>query len=368
MLGSARRRSAATPRLSQWSVGRLTGSERSWPRLMLVPEASRAGSPPASRSAAEGPGHLTAPSLAAMFMSGAVLSLLASVLPHGPGVDTPVVAAVASTGIPVALFLWVWGRRLDTWVFHLLLFCGTAIVGLGVYLGMGGGTAVAAAAFYVWITLYAFAFFRWRAATAHLVWAACSFAVALAVSGNPAAPAEWLLIVGTAAVAGMVVGALRDQLHALASTDALTGLPNRQSLDELLERELARAHRGGRPLCLGVIDLDDFKEINDTHGHLVGDRTLSELTEAWKAGLRAGDILVRYGGDEFVVILPDSPAGEAAEVLGRLSAEAHHSWSAGVTALDAGDSPGSLLARADTALYEAKRRGRNQLVVVPEAS
>jgi diguanylate cyclase (GGDEF)-like protein/PAS domain S-box-containing protein len=157
---------------------------------------------------------------------------------------------------------------------------------------------------------------------------------------------------------------LLAQVEVLARHDALTGLPNRRSLEELLPREMARARRDGSSLCLAIVDIDHFKAYNDTHGHLAGDAVLRECAIAWDAQLRGADSIVRFGGEEFLVVLPDCGVAEAVETIERLRAAtaADQTCSAGLARWDFTESGESLLSRADAALYEAKATGRDRVV------
>jgi len=158
-------------------------------------------------------------------------------------------------------------------------------------------------------------------------------------------------------------GLLREVAE-MARSDALTGLPNRRALDEALPREMARARRSEAPLCLAIVDIDHFKAYNDSHGHLVGDVLLRDCAAAWDAELRGEDMLVRFGGEEFLVMLPDCEPNDAAEIVERLRAATPdgQTCSGGLVRWDAVESFEELLARADAALYEAKGAGRDQLV------
>lgn len=158
--------------------------------------------------------------------------------------------------------------------------------------------------------------------------------------------------------------ALIGEVQLLARSDALTGLPNRRALDDQLPREMARAMRAGSPLCLAIVDVDNFKSYNDTHGHLAGDKVLRDCAVAWDASLRGEDMILRFGGEEFLAILPNCEPGDATEVIERLRAATPggQTCSAGLAVWHPGESVDDLVGRADKALYEAKEAGRDRLV------
>jgi diguanylate cyclase (GGDEF)-like protein len=159
---------------------------------------------------------------------------------------------------------------------------------------------------------------------------------------------------------------LLSDLEARARTDELTGLPNRRAWHEQLPRQLAAAATSAAPLSLAMIDLDYFKRYNDTQGHQAGDRLLKQVSGAWTGELRPGDLLVRYGGEEFALALPHCGVEEALVIVERLRSliPDGQSCSAGVVSWDGEESATELLGRADEALYDAKRGGRNQSVTV----
>jgi two-component system cell cycle response regulator len=167
-------------------------------------------------------------------------------------------------------------------------------------------------------------------------------------------------------------------LGAIASeavSDGLTGLYNRRYFEDALVREVERARRYGVQSALLLVDLDEFKAINDTRGHQEGDRVLQEVADVVRRHLRATDIACRIGGDEFAVILCDTPHDEALAVAERIRADVEHAFARAVT-ISAGlasvprdaASPDELVAGADRALYAAKRAGRNGTVSAPDAS
>ena len=155
-----------------------------------------------------------------------------------------------------------------------------------------------------------------------------------------------------------------DRLQRMVRTDELTGLPNLRALEEQLPRELARARREGAPLSVAMLDLDRFKAFNDRHGHLAGDRHLKRVAAAWRQVLRPYDILARFGGEEFTIILPGCELGTASGVVERLrqATPGGESCSAGVVEWVLNEHPEVLVTRADSALYEAKRTGRARTV------
>ncbi len=168
--------------------------------------------------------------------------------------------------------------------------------------------------------------------------------------------------------------AAEDQLHALARRDALTGIHNRRSLIELGVSELERARRYGRPFAAAMMDVDFFKRVNDEHGHAAGDEVLKAVVRMTTELLRGSDLLGRWGGEEFVVLLPETDHIASARVLERVRASiaAHPimvskelsvpvTISIGVGEWTGIESLESLVERADLACYAAKRAGRNRL-------
>lgn len=160
-----------------------------------------------------------------------------------------------------------------------------------------------------------------------------------------------------------------------ASTDALTQIANRRGLMQAFELEQARALREAVPLAVGLLDIDNFKRLNDSLGHAAGDQALVALAEHVRRSLRPVDVVARYGGEEFVVLLPATPVAEAQVVLTRLQRllsaslfmhdgqEVFVTFSAGVTAYRDGEAVEEALERADEALYEAKRTGKNRTCI-----
>ena len=171
------------------------------------------------------------------------------------------------------------------------------------------------------------------------------------------------------------ISALHDELREQAIRDPLTGLYNRRYLDETLEREFSRARRASYPISVVLLDTDRFKSVNDTYGHKSGDRVLTVLGEIIRQSIRAGDIPCRYGGEEFVIVMPDTPIEIAAQRAEQIRQRFHAmrffkgenaivpSLSLGIAAYPShGRSAGKVLHAADRAMYAAKSAGGNNAV------
>ncbi|HEX7841881.1 MAG TPA: GGDEF domain-containing protein, partial [Kofleriaceae bacterium] len=168
------------------------------------------------------------------------------------------------------------------------------------------------------------------------------------------------------------------RLRRVAVTDLLTGVYNREFLVERLPQEIQAAIDRDWPLSVAMVDVDRFKAVNDSYGHHVGDAVLTEVARRLRGAIRSGDVLVRYGGEEFLAVLPRADAGRAWEVgermRQRVSERAFHVGeglalllrvSVGVAQWRSGERMPALIERADTALYGAKDRGRNRVEVAP---
>lgn len=190
-----------------------------------------------------------------------------------------------------------------------------------------------------------------------------------------------LLVIATATVVFWRVRFLQRELDRRATTDFLTGIPNRRHFIELAEHELARALRYGNPFSLAVVDLDLFKGINDKHGHHTGDLVLQQFCHTCRQALRDADILGRIGGEEFAILLTNTPLSEAREVVERVrkrvaeqpvmvaGAPLHFTASFGLSSWSPADETVSdLLRTSDAALYRAKEEGRNRVCVAGTGS
>jgi diguanylate cyclase (GGDEF)-like protein len=265
-------------------------------------------------------------------------------------------AAAATSGVLV------WGLRsfLSTGSCHVLVALGSVLIGAAMVAGGGGAATASFGVWFVWVGVYGAVFFSPRPAAGQLCWAGTVHVVALVATGEPFVVAQTVVLFGTVSVTSLVVGALVQQIRVVAATDALTGLANRRSFDEHVQRELARAARTSRPVALLALDLDGFKQVNDEQGHAAGDRLLVAAGHAWAGVLRDGEMLARSGGDEFVVLLPETDAAGAATVADRLSAAtpAPLGVSIGTAVSGPDEQADALLSRADRDLYREKALSR----------
>ncbi len=344
--------------------------------------ASSAGTGSRAHSAIATPSYMW--TVAAILMAiGATIGALALLAPHPEHFNDRALWTNVAVSYVFALICFAGRNRFPTWPLHLIL--GLAILAITRAAYDAGDPAGFYALFNVWIGLYAVFFFSRRAAVGYLVAVAAAYAWLLWHFDTSAGLARWITGMGTVALGAFMIDSLlgrvrkiaddnaeiaaeRERLVAtlaeVARTDDLTGLANRRAWDEALERELKRAARDESPLCVGIVDLDHFKEYNDRNGHLAGDRLLKQLAAGWGGELRASDILARYGGEEFALALPGCSLENAVALTERLRAAtpSGETASAGIVVWDGEESGEELVGRADAALYEAKHAGRDRIV------
>jgi diguanylate cyclase (GGDEF)-like protein len=159
---------------------------------------------------------------------------------------------------------------------------------------------------------------------------------------------------------------LYEEAHQLSLTDILSGVGNRRLMELMIEKSLALATRGNLRLAIVMLDIDNFKRYNDTHGHSAGDTVIRQLGEIINASIRAGDIAARYGGEEFLLLLPDSNLKRsrmlAERLRGKIEQQTPVTASFGLATYQPGMDKKTLLRQADEALYRAKRTGKNRVV------
>ena len=301
--------------------------------------------------------------LVVMLLVSAVAALLGALVPMTPAAPTRLNAVLSVVGFAMALAVWTRPAAVPWRV------VGPAVVVAGVAgivaaSGTPGGTATATLGF-VWVVLYTALFCSRRTARAYVGLVAVTLAAALWTNPFPGCWHTWAYVVLTAAAAAEALSGAVHRLHRLAVTDPLTGLLNREGLRRRTDVLLLAAERSGDALTVAVLDLDGFKAVNDLHGHAAGDALLVQLSRAWSDELRPGDLLGRWGGDEFVLVLPGADLGSAGATVRRLAAASATGWSYGLATYRPGCGLDQLLHDADADLYRAKsRRGAREHATV----
>ncbi|TFV44608.1 GGDEF domain-containing protein [Blastococcus sp. TF02A_35] len=274
--------------------------------------------------------------------------------------DTPVALLwlLGALGLGVGAGLWWPARDARTWELHAAVALASVLVGVLAWRSATAVGIVGLGPALIAVGLYAAHFLPPPAARAHAGLALLSGSAGAWAAEPSGFLTPWVVLVAATVVLVEVQVRLAGQLRTAAGTDPLTGVANRRAWEEQASRHLARAVRSGEPLSFALLDLDDFKEVNDREGHSAGDDLLRALTAGWSRRLRHADLLGRYGGDEFVLCLPATDEAAATELLAQLAATHPFTWTCGVATARPGDSLPEVLARADEQLYRRKRSGR----------
>jgi diguanylate cyclase (GGDEF)-like protein len=296
--------------------------------------------------------------LSLLYAVGAALCAVGALVPVSDRSPVALLWALAGLGAAVSVALWLSRERSEPWVLHAAVLLASAALGLLTWRAATSVGIVGLGPAMVSVGVFSGHFFSRRAARLHVG----LMLVLTTVGALAAAPTGflplWLTAVATVVVLTEVQSRISGDVYRAAATDPLTGLANRRAWQAAADRGLAYAHRSDEPFTVVLIDLDDFKAVNDQAGHRAGDALLQELATAWSARLRLSDLLGRYGGDEFVLSLPGTDAARAADLLARLRAAHPAAWSAGTATARPRDTLAELLVRADADLYRQKRRKR----------
>ena len=330
--------------------------------MLLVAQASESVSPTAVRWwAAISVGGLAV--MTAFIRSGATARL------SDPSLTVPQMAWTITSGA-VAYVLAGDARGVVPAVLAMILFFGTfgltvaEVVGIGVYALLAFGCAVAATT-------------RFSSSPFGYLDTAYALMVLIVLGGSIALNLRIQRIRARLSEQRQALAQALAVNRELATRDDLTGLPNRRAMHDLMALEHRRSVRSGRPLLIAELDIDHFKRINDTHGHATGDRALQAFAGVVRASVRDTDVLGRWGGEEFLLLLSDTHPEDARELLERVrqavaameiphaAGTLHMTLSAGLALHLPGDTVELTLERADQALYTAKSLGRNRVVVAP---
>ena len=299
-----------------------------------------------------------AQTLAVLYGFGGAAGLL---ITHGagPGDHRVVLLSASLIALATSAVAARWAAGWPRPAFHLPVVGATLLITAAVVVSPDRATALAAAMLITFVVVDAHLFFSGPLAFAHLAFAVSATTAALVVSAQVAAPTVVgvdLILIGLGVVTRrLVIRASR------ASRDPLTGLANRRGFDDALRELLAEVARTGEPLSAALLDLDHFKEINDTAGHEAGDRMLCRVADAWRSELPAGAVLARHGGDEFSLLLPGVSGPAALALVRRVCVKNPDvPLSCGVAQHHPRETASQLMRRADRALYDAKAAGRGR--------
>ena len=265
---------------------------------------------------------------------------------------------LGSVSVTAAALLVFGGPAVSPRYLHITVVLLTAIHGAMVAVAATERGLMMSALGFTWLAVYVAFFFRPRTARLYAALMIAVLGSCLLMARAPTDVSVWLTISTMVWVAVVVLTRLNERLRADAHSDGLTRLLNRTGFTVAAARQRAMAARRGEPLSLVVIDLDDFKLVNDRDGHAAGDRLLVELAAVWTASLRPGDLLARYGGDEFVLLIAGAEEGQLDGVLARLDRAHPASWTAGAVVCSAEETLEAAVARADARLYLAKQPRR----------
>ncbi|MDP9429436.1 MAG: GGDEF domain-containing protein [Actinomycetota bacterium] len=296
--------------------------------------------------------------LALLYAVGAALCAVGALAPASDRSPVALLWGLAVLGAVGSAVLWLRRDRLGPQSLHAAVLLVSVALGL---LSWRSATAVGIVGLgpaMVAVGVFSAHFFsRWAARLHVALLLAATTAGAAAAAPSGFLP-QWLTTAVTVVVLTEVQSRLSGDLHRAAGTDPLTGLANRRAWQATADRGLAHAMRSGEPFTVVLIDLDNFKKVNDQGGHGAGDALLQALAAEWSAQLRMSDLLGRYGGDEFVLSLPDTDAARTEDLLARLRAAHPAAWSAGTATARPGDTLAELLVRADADLYRTKNSKR----------
>ena len=303
---------------------------------------------------------LPASTLGALYLASGVGCLLAAAFPISPLAPVRLVVVLGIARLAIGAGLLATSRRLPLAVVEALALL-SAFFSVALVANAPTLTGVVVSSLGLpWLGLWAAVFLPPRRAVLYAAITTSALAGGVVASDAPRAVAAGVAIAAATWAATLAFSAVAIHLRARLDTDPLTGLLNREGLRRAAERELAAAARRGHAVTVAVLDLDDFKGINDTFGHAAGDRVLAAFGRAWADGFRVEGLFGRYGGDEFVLVMRGARRAEADEVLCRLQVACAVRWTAGVAEWRAGEPFDACLDRADADLYRRKRELRRR--------
>jgi len=316
------------------------------------------------RGAAPVPEH-EARVLAGACVAATVVLLFCLAVPFSPTAPLRLTAALVVVSSVLAIDLFAARRRLPVAVVHGFVALAVTLVSVCVGTSTTAVGAAVSAFGFVWLAMFVAWFHPGTAVRVHTATIGAGLLAGLRAKDAPAQWQTWFFVMARVGGVALTLDVLVCRLRRAADHDQLTGLRNRAAFLAAAERAMLPARRRKGAVTVAVIDLDDFKTVNDRDGHAAGDRLLADLARSWEATIRSTDLLARYGGDEFVLLMPDTTAAEARELLARLAgANALSRWTAGV-AQWGGEPLEGWIAAADRDLYRRKASPRGERAASP---
>ncbi len=293
--------------------------------------------------------------LTALYALNGLLCALGALNPMDPDTHVDLLWGLAGVGLTGAVAILAFGRRYPVPVLH------AALAALAVMFFVLASQTVTVAGLVglgpimICVGVFVGHFLPRAHGRVHVLLVLAAGTAGAVVSGVEGYFVGWLIAVSAAIAVSEAQAYTTEELHRRADTDSLTGLANRRTWLAAADRAVAVAQRGGPTPIVALIDLDGFKAVNDAGGHAAGDELLASLAAAWQGVTRSSDLLARYGGDEFAVLLIGTDEDGVRSVLDRMHRAHPAAWSAGYAVWGSGDSTTDLISRADESLYLAKR-------------
>jgi len=294
-----------------------------------------------------------------LYAGVSVSGIIALNLPIWPGIEKTAIYILCSLGILLATLFYMARKKIPLWLAVMHMPVGITLLTLVVYFAHAA-QSVGLAAVYILGSAYTFHYFSRITALVVVAFSMFTFAIALYLNDIEGWQSIVFFIGGCCILMGKIVRVTVSQLNFLAVRDSLTGLLNRRTIDALTNELLLTTQETGKAFTFILLDLNKFKVVNDTNGHLFGDQVLKQFSEELTRIISKDDHVARWGGDEFIIILDnsDKSAADDIETKLRLAVEDVIDFEIGVSYPQKEDTMDSLMHRADEGMYQKKRHRR----------